>query len=65
MFVENTCCWSCSAIYGSAFTLLICLVSSIGISATSVQMQRTEVGVYEGESEGVFCLTALSVANIM
>jgi len=45
MFVENTCCWSCSAIYGLAFTLLICLVSSVGISATSVQMQRTEVGV--------------------
>jgi hypothetical protein len=47
-FVENTCCLSCPAIYALAFTLLICLVSSVGISATSVQMQSTEIGVYDG-----------------
>ena len=68
MFVENTCFLSCPAIYGFAFTLLICLVSSVGISATSVRMQRTEVGVYgdtKRERENVYYFSALSVAKIM
>jgi len=42
MFVENTCCLACPAIYGFAFTLLCCLVGSVGISAASVQRQLTE-----------------------
>ena len=66
MFVENTICLSCPAIYGFAFTLLIRLVSSVGISAASVQIQRTEDCVYTDTERVKGCfVSVLSVAKIM